>query len=687
MVQIAAGMDIVGGLLMLSGMGPFIARTLNVFDHPLESGFERYIVFLLLGVALLLLNGGSRTLPYAASQSADSTSARTVTSTSMPEVWRHRVVDLCAVGMLIIAVAIVDLRVQTRLCFLLCAISVTCLNYGRRFVPWGQLVALIIFLEASAALVAYGYGLTFFFALGHWSVVRLTTALLLFPSAVGLFIASPAIGPAHILLSNGNAGSLSRRLLLPVAIGFPFLGFVGGIGEKHQLDLTVVLLAANIGLPLSIYTVARFIRQEESVRLLAYEQLEIANQKLNAQLADLLATQSSLSEALKVRQHFIAKVSHELRTPLAAILGATELAIDGKHTPEQLELLNTTEDAARSLLQLVNEILDFSAMEQSQIKLEHNCFNIRELIESSVKLFGPRAARKHLFFNAIIDDNVPQEMVNDPNRLRHVLMNLIDNAIKFCDKGEVSIKVGWTLHETGEFLHIEISDTGVGIPDDLKQFIFEPFRQADDSQTRRHSGTGLGLTVAKAIVTLMGGTIGVVRKPQVGSTFWLEVPNVVEQEKGAQKGAQKGAYSIASKASVFPPTAVIDRAKPILVVDDNKVNATILCLQLTKLGFTSHFVLSGQQALDALRCRDYLLVFMDWQMPDMDGIETTKLIRAMASSAASEVPIVALTAHAMPGDRQACLDAGMDAYLSKPASIDNIEQVLLKFSHQRHHAR
>jgi signal transduction histidine kinase/ActR/RegA family two-component response regulator/streptogramin lyase len=369
---------------------------------------------------------------------------------------------------------------------------------------------------------------------------------------------------------------------------------------------------------------------------------------------ELLAAKEQAEAASRAKSEFLANMSHEIRTPLNGVLGMLTLALEGEVDEERRRFLALAQGSGESLMAVINDVLDFSKIEARKLELERVPFRLRAVIDAVIQPFALRAQQGGVALRWSVDEEVPDTLIGDPGRLRQVLINLLGNAIKFTDDGSVDCRVSVSKRlDENIVLVFEIRDTGIGIPPERQQAIFESFTQAETSTTRRHGGTGLGLTISARLVRLMGGEISVVSEEGRGSTFSftarLRIGERAEVAGVNETGEQAG-----------------DRPLEILLVEDHPVNQELARRLLERKGHRVTVAANGRAALDRHAEQRFDLVLMDVQMPELDGYEATRGIREREAAGAPRVPIVAMTAHAMKGDRERCLEAGMDDYVSKP---------------------
>lgn len=394
--------------------------------------------------------------------------------------------------------------------------------------------------------------------------------------------------------------------------------------------------------------------------------IDITERKKNQQL---IAAKEAALEASRIKSQFLATMSHEIRTPLNGIVGLTNLLFNMNITESQREHLVGIRTSTDTLLSLINDILDLSKIEAGKMEIEITDFNLGQLVTDVISVMSAAAKNKGLVIKSEIDVDLPAWLKGDSTKLKQVMINLLGNAIKFTEKGGVSIRATRLPSETTPYLVLlEVEDTGIGISESTQGRLFEVFTQGDSSTSRKYGGSGLGLSISKKLVEIMNGEIGLTSMPGRGSCFWIQLslPDGTEPEETAT-----------------PPKHFFPREHAknfrVLLAEDNVINQKVALGTLKNFGIDGHVVSNGREAYELINKASFDIILMDCQMPEMDGYEATIKIRQSGDERIRTIPIIAMTANVMQGDRERCLEAGMNDYISKPVNQDDLERILLRW--------
>jgi signal transduction histidine kinase/ActR/RegA family two-component response regulator len=415
---------------------------------------------------------------------------------------------------------------------------------------------------------------------------------------------------------------------------------------------------------------------------LACEQKEMANkERLSIEAAIKLSEDSRAAadaallvaeKSNKAKSDFLANMSHEIRTPMNAIIGLAHILLTTELDEKQKKCVTVLQTSADGLMLLINDLLDIDKIEAEAVELESGPFNMTALIERVISVMSVAAQEKGILLNVHYEAGLFKTFIGDAGRIRQILLNLVGNAVKFTDVGSVSVSLANGGKGNGKrHIRISVTDTGIGIAPDKLDQVFDKFIQADSSITRRYGGTGLGLAISKSLAEQMGGSISVTSTEGVGSTFVLHLALPVQASESSSLPYEENTIYLDKQANI--------RNRPILLVEDYEPNILVATNLLDNFGYRYDIAHNGQEALDRYTPEAYSAILMDVQMPFMDGLETTSHIRAVEKNkAAARVPIIAMTAHALKGDRERCIKAGMDDYITKPFNPHQLQAVLVK---------
>ena len=406
-------------------------------------------------------------------------------------------------------------------------------------------------------------------------------------------------------------------------------------------------------------------------------ELELANRLLQEESKRISNFADAALAGSRAKDEFLATMSHEIRTPMNGVIGFCGMLLDTPLSEQQREFAEAINTSAESLLVLLNDILDISRIEAGKLVMESIDFDLPACIAGVIELLAPRAKAKHLALLCRLDLGVPRFVKGDPHRLRQILVNLVNNAVKFTDRGEVVVEIG-IRKETEESISIRctVTDTGIGLSKETQAKLFQPFVQGDSSVTRKSGGSGLGLAICRKLVELMGGNVGVESELGSGAKFWFEA------WLGRSQASSSNLPDAGSRSSSPNPSGglVADCRPRVLLAEDQAMNQKLTAAQLHRLGCDVTIASDGQSALELWKNGHFELILMDWSMPGLDGMEATRSIRRLERELGrSPIPIVALTANAMAGDRDACLRGGMNEYISKPVKLAELRHCLDRF--------
>ena len=444
------------------------------------------------------------------------------------------------------------------------------------------------------------------------------------------------------------------------------------------------LRVGNDTTPISV--VASPVRSENSVAGAVFSLRDITEKKRDeSKVQEAKVEAEAARRAEQSKSDFLAVMSHEIRTPLNGVVGLTDILLETDLTADQRQMAESARECSDHLLTVINDILDFSKIEADKLTIESVAFDLRRLVGNTADILAFSAQEKGLELITTYSSDLPSGVFGDPGRLRQVLFNLLGNALKFTSKGKIEVEVTISERDSDSAkFRVAVHDSGIGIPKEKLDTIFDPFAQADASTTRRFGGTGLGLSICHRLIGLMGGTIGVESGGSNGSSFWFELSLSLDSqtEKRLESAVQCRRSVELGRTAETGRRQMENQSIHVLIAEDNPIIQNLSKRQLERLGCQVDIAENGRVALEMTQTTKYGVIFMDCLMPEMDGYRATSLIRERESEG-ERIPIIAMTANALPGDRETCIEAGMDDYISKPVDTRELESLLNRWASDR----
>lgn len=536
---------------------------------------------------------------------------------------------------------------------------------------FSQLCAFGTFCIGLITMTGHMYDFPSLVSFGAGSNIAFPAAIVMTLIGIALMVVHPELGFTSIFVSPSLGGKVMRRLV-PIILVIPFFGTLHSSGQ-HGPELLILMITINVFLPVAMWFVAKTIDRLDRQKDQALDRAFARREELELSARELAEARDQALQASNLKSAFVANISHELRTPLSGIIGNTEMLLGaGALAADQKHELETTLACSYSLLQIVNDLLDLSKIESGKFGLECLSFEPATVVHGVMHTLNDSARQKGLSLTVQIAEGLPAAVMGDRGRLRQVLLNIVNNAIKFTPSGEVSVRMsGHQMPGSDEWcFRFEVHDTGVGISEENQALLFKPFSQVDSSVTRKYGGAGLGLSLCKNLVDLMGGIIGLRSTPGSGSMFWIEIPFQIMPP-----------VELPAQITATVEPEIDFSGKVVLLVEDNAVVQKLVMKQLASLGVTALAASNGKTALEMVSPSPsrFDLILMDCNLPDLSGLEVTREIRKTEVASCHHTPIVAMTAAAMKGDKERCIEAGMDGYLSKPVSIAKLKETLIEW--------